>query len=132
MGLRTMRVLKRRCRTEDLLRHLVIDLTSDEAARLAAAAQQTGLAPAEFARKLVTEHLPDADSMEALHAKLREWQAQDGTSLMPSVPTQTLFAQWAEEDARMTDEEREAEDRFWEEFERGINETRAALGMRQL
>jgi microcystin degradation protein MlrC len=111
---------------------LTIDLTSDEEARLAAAAQRTGLAPAEFARKLVTDHLPDADPMEALNAKLREWQAQDGTPLMPDVPTRILFAQWAEEDAGMTDAEREAEDRFWEEFERGINETRAALGMRQL
>ena len=32
----------------------------------------------------------------------------------------------------MTDEEMEAEDRLWEEFQKGINETRAAAGMRLL
>ncbi len=46
---------------------------------------------------------------EALDAKLRLWQQQDGTPLLPDIPAHALFAQWAEEDARMTDAEREAE-----------------------
>ena len=38
----------------------------------------------------------------------------------------------AEEDASMTDAERGAEDRLWEEFLKSLNATRAALGSRQL
>ena len=112
---------------------LTINLTPAEQAQLAVAAMQTGLEPEAFAAKLVREHLPSAaPSNIELDAKLRQLQEQDGTKLMPSRTTAELFAQWAEEDAKMTDEEREAEDRFWEDFQKGINETRAALGMRQL
>jgi hypothetical protein len=46
--------------------------------------------------------------------------------------TLALFAQWAVEDARKTPEETAQEDRLWEQFEAGINETRDALGMRRL
>src|SRR5215213_3676972 len=96
---------------------LVINLTPTEEARLAAAAQQRGLAPAELARQLVTEHLPGSDPLEAVRVKLREWQEQDGTPLLPDTPTAELFAQWDEEDAQMTEEEREAEDRLWQDFQ---------------
>jgi len=47
-------------------------------------------------------------------------------------PTLALFAAWDEEDARMTPIEVEQERLLWERFEAGINETRAALQMRQL
>ena len=55
-----------------------------------------------------------------LDAKLYRWQHQDGVVLMPEIPTQMLFAQWAEEDARMTDAEREAEDRLWKDMEKEL------------
>lgn len=111
-----------------------VDLTPSQEARLSAAARQTGVAPAELVKRLIEEHLPYAPATDesGIDAILRQRQEQDGTALQPDIPTQSLFAQWAEEDARMTDEEREAEARFWEEFEKGINETRAALGMRLL
>jgi len=57
---------------------------------------------------------------DALYAKLHLWQQQDGASLMPDIPAQTLFTQWAEEDAKMTDEEREAERRLWESIEQEL------------
>lgn len=69
--------------------------------------------------ELPDETLP---TEETLDAKLRLWQQQDGTPLLPDVPAQTLFAQWAEEDARMTDAEREAEDRLWQDMEQGLAE----------
>lgn len=111
-----------------------IDLTPNEAARLGAAARRAGLSPAELVKRLAFEHLPDAPSpaAEALDARLSEWQNQDGRSLTPDVPARTLFAQWAEEDASMTDLERGAEDHLWEELQNDLNATRAALGMRQL
>ena len=71
-------------------------------------------------------------SEDIVAAKLRQWQEQDSKSLLPNIPTRTLFAQWAQEDEQMTDAEREAEDRLWEDVQKGINETRATLGMRRL
>ena len=61
-------------------------------------------------------------SEDALYAKLHLWQEQDNAPLMPDVPAQTLFAEWAEEDAKMTDEEREAERRLWESIVQGLAE----------
>lgn len=87
---------------------LTIDLSPAEEARLKVAARQKGLAPSALAKQLVAEHLPVED------------------------PTLALFAQWAEEAKAMTPEEREQEQRLWEQFEIGINETREASGMRLL
>lgn len=113
---------------------LLLNLTPTEEAQLSVVAMQTGLAPEAFAEKLVREYLPNVspNDEDELDKKLRWWQEQDGTDLMPSRPAAEIFAQWKEEAARMTDEEREAEDRFWEDFQKGVNETRAVLGMRQL
>ncbi len=94
---------------------LNIELTPEQQARLAAAAKRAGLQPAKFATKLVTEHLPDV-----------------GLEQKDEDPTLALFAQWEQEDANMTPEEIEQERRLWEEFEKGINSTRQAQGMRQL
>src|SRR5947207_1391707 len=107
-----------------------IDLTPTEEARLSAAARKSGLAPAEFVKRLALEHLPNASpsAETAIDARLRQWQEQDGTTLTPDISTGTLFARWAGEDARMTDAEREAEAHLWENIQSGINETRAALG----
>jgi hypothetical protein len=111
-----------------------IDLTPTEEARLAAAARQTGLTPAELVKRLAFENLPDvpATADDAVDTRLSQWQEQDGKTPMPDIPTQTLFARWAEEDAHMTDAERGAEDHLWEDFQKSINATRAELGMRRL
>jgi len=112
---------------------LLINLTPDEEAMLSSAAMQTGLDPEAFAARLVREHLPVAAPLESeLDIKLSHWHRQDNTNLMPTRTTAELFAEWDKEDAKMMDEEREAEDQLWEVFQKGINETRAALGMRQL
>jgi len=95
-------------------------------------AMQSGLAPEAFAEKLIREHLPAAPSDNELDAKLRQWQEQDNTKLMPSRTATELFAEWDKEDANMTEEEREAEGQLWEDFQQGINKTRAELGMRLL
>ena len=109
--------------------NLLIPFTTAEEERLIAAARRSGVVPGEFIKRLTLERLPSLSAYpEAnLDAKLRLWQEQDGTSLLPEVSTRTLFAQWAEEDARMTAEEREAEDRLWEGVERGLDENRGLL-----
>ena len=65
---------------------------------------------------------PTKPEDETVDAKLHRWQQQDGIALLPDVSTQTLFAQWAEEDATMTEQEREAEDRLWHDIEKGLAE----------
>ena len=51
---------------------------------------------------------------------------------MPDIPTRNLFARWAEEDANMTDAEREAEDRLWDDLEKSLREARVGVRMREL
>ena len=114
--------------------NLTIDLTATEEAQISSAARHAGLAPAELVKRLVKEHLPTVptDAENDLDAKLRKWQQQDGVKLYPDVSTQELFAKWAEEDALMTDEERESEDRLWEELEPALTEHGRVLQLRRL
>lgn len=74
--------------------------------------------------------------VQALRAK---WQTDDQTPELPPVPmrqgetpTEALFRTWEEEDASLTDEERQAEDRLWEEFQKNINAERTQSGMRTI
>ena len=94
---------------------LVINLTPNEEARLQHAAQQSGIAPAELARKIVSANLPLIQATQT-----------------PKDPTLALFEQWLTEDAQVTAEQKEQESLIWEQFEAGINETRKTLGMRLL
>lgn len=94
---------------------LTIDLTSEEEAHLSAVARQKGIRPQELARELLINNLPPL---------LESRVAED--------PTLSLFAQWEEEDARMTLEEAEQENRLWAEFEKNVNDSRKAMGMRTL
>ena len=94
---------------------LTIELSPDEQARLDAAAEQEGLAPAEFARKVLTDHLaPRAEAPQ------------------PEDPTLALFRKWEQEGTARTPEEAARENELWEQFQANVNETRAALGMRTL
>ncbi|MBC7529142.1 MAG: hypothetical protein H7308_16525 [Chthonomonadaceae bacterium] len=100
-----------------------IDLTPSEKERLLVFARQAGLSPAELMKRTALEHLPSSSetNKETVEAKLRRWQEQDGITLMPKISTQTLFAQWDKEDALMTEEDRNAEDRLWEDLENAFH-----------
>ena len=111
---------------------LEIPLSVSEVALLADAAKRNGLSPEEQARQILLIRLtPSAnggaspihgieaidnrsgsllEAESALNAKLRKSQA--GLDLGPHVPIQELFAQWEAEDALLTDEEREEQDRL--------------------
>ncbi len=64
-----------------------------------------------------------------VQALLKKWQAQDPT-FVPSEPKTLaeLSAEWAIEDANLTDEEREADRLFWEERERDYERWRGPKG----
>ncbi len=99
---------------------LTIDLTPAEEARLADAARRAGLAPAEAARKLVTEHLPPIKD-----ERTREEIARNAPSI-------SLLRSWlAEEATDDPDEIRRAEEEL-AEFKRKMNANRAATGERLL
>jgi hypothetical protein len=93
---------------------LTIDLIPTEEAQLTAAARQVGMAPAELARKLVTEHLPAV------------------TPDHPEDPTLALFARWDADDAHMTPEEVAEAQRDYGEFTRRMNAEQARAGARML
>jgi hypothetical protein len=77
--------------------NLTIDFTASEEAEISAAARQNGMAPADLIKELLKEHLPAVTS---------------------HVSTQDLFAKWAEEDAQLTGEEREQNERVYAEIEK--------------
>ncbi|MGH2344774.1 MAG: hypothetical protein ACRDG4_06080, partial [Chloroflexota bacterium] len=47
-------------------------------------------------------------------------------------PSEALFRQWEQEDAKLTDEERQAEEVRRQQFQQDINAQRAASGMRPI
>ena len=100
--------------------HPTIDLTTSEHAQITQAAKQSGLAPAEVVRNLVKEYLPSIPPTDEadIDDKLRGLQELDGKQLRSDVSTQSLFAQWAEEDAQMTEEERAKNERVYAEIEK--------------
>lgn len=111
---------------------IVVNLSPSEEARLSDAALRSGLEPEEVVRKLLSEHLPGLGPNDELDNVLSDRQKKDNIKLMPSHTAAELFGKWDREASLMTDAEREAEDQLWEDFQKGINETRAELGMRQL
>ncbi len=100
--------------------NLTIDLTATEEAQISTAAKNAGIAPAELVRQLVKEHLPiiPAEHESDIDATLQKWQRQDQSTSNANDATQALFARWAEEDAHMTDGEREENDRIYAEIEK--------------
>jgi hypothetical protein len=95
---------------------LTIELTPAEEARLRSAAEKAGLEPAEFARRVLAEHLPPLDS--------------EGS--VTKDPTIALFEQWEAEDATDDPEEIARREQEWEELKAQMNATRAELGMQPL
>ena len=113
---------------------ILVNLTPTEEARLSSVAMQSGIAPAELAAKLLREHLTSTPTSTAdlVRAKLHLWQKETATKTSPATSAHELFTRWAEEDSHMSEEEKAAEDRLWQDFEKSVNETRSSLGMRQL
>jgi hypothetical protein len=79
------------------------------------------------------------DPNEHVQALLAQWQSEDNTPIRPPIPTlpgetptRALFRKWEEEDAKMTDEERDAEDTLWEDIEQGLKQNDKALRLRHL
>ena len=58
---------------------MTITLPSDIESRIADQASRLGMKPAEYARRLIVEHLPKAESEQSLASLFAEWDAEDAT-----------------------------------------------------
>jgi hypothetical protein len=92
---------------------LTIELTPAERMRLEAAAEREGVQPATLVRRILTSQLP----------ALAEGEPQTD-------PMLALFAEWEEEDLRLTPEQVSNEIREWELFKAHTNAERARAGAR--
>lgn len=92
---------------------LNIELTPRQEAHLTAVAQRERVAPTEILKRLLTEHLPPEPQEDKPDTML------------------ALFAQWDNEDQRMTTAEIAEEIRTWEEFKININTERDRAGARK-
>ena len=99
---------------------LTIEFDDQTQARLAAEAKREGLAEPELVVKLVQVALSNQEDEERAKVSAENQSTLD------------LFAKWREEDANMTPEEIAEENRIWEEFQAGINQSRKEQGMRLL
>ena len=79
------------------------------------------------------------DPRDQVRERLMQWQSEDSPSLKTQIPTgqgetptQALFRKWSDEDAFMTEEEKDAEDRLWKEVETGLKENRLTFGAERL
>ena len=92
---------------------LTLELSPEQTARVEAEAKRNGSTAPDVVQCLIDEHLPPPSKPE-------------------SDPTLALFEEWRKEDANMSEEEIEEEERFWVDFRESLNETRRACGMREL
>ena len=105
-----------------------LDLSPEVETNIRQCATVAGVTVNDFlARTFASEKppLPTGDiPLERVQKLLAQWQTEDNKPLFPPVPTlpretptRALFRVWEEEDACMTEEEKVAEDRLWEEME---------------
>ena len=99
---------------------LIIELDPQLEAKLAAAAKRKGLAEPKYLMKLLKDDL--GNQVDESRAEQR----------VKNQSTIELFAKWREEDANMTPEEIEEDNRIQKEFEADINQSRMEQGMRLL
>jgi hypothetical protein len=118
-----------------------LDLHRDVERLVLARAQAAGITPSDYVARLLGAGTPSAPStpVERVRFLLQEWQQEDHTptaALPPNdgslTPSEALFRQWEHEDARLTDEERQAEEERWQQFQQDIDAERVAADMRPL
>lgn len=120
---------------------MTLEIAPDVAREIRENAAREGVSESDYLARLMqsarltpTDNfaVASADPAARVRALLTKLQEADGMPFAPTIPAKTLFAQWDAEDANMTDEEREAEDRIWENYMQRLNETRATFGLRLL
>ena len=72
----------------------------------------------------VVSRLPEPklshEPADDISAKLHQWQAAEGSPLLPDTSARTLFSRWRAEDALTSEEERQKEYALWTEIEKSL------------
>ena len=100
-----------------------ITLTPEMEKKIAALAHEAGTSVDDYLMSLVSR-LPEPkqiyESASDLSAKLRQWQAADGSPLLPDTSARSLFTRWRAEDDSTSEEERQKEYALWLEIEKSL------------
>ena len=93
-----------------------------EGSQPTADAGNQGSGPGRFKRPWSGSRLPPTppEVKERLYAHMFKLQNREGLDLKPGPSVQELFAQWREEDAQMTEQERKEADRIAFEVEQAL------------
>jgi hypothetical protein len=115
-----------------------LDLNPEVESQVLERARAAGTTASEYIARLLRSDAPAPSPSDPI-ARVRELRQQDDTptALPPPndgtmTPSEALFRQWEREDAALTDEERQAEEALWQQFQQGINAERDVAGMRRL
>jgi hypothetical protein len=118
-----------------------LDLQPDIERQVVACAQAAGVTANDYIARLLEAATPTAasDAVARVRGLLHDWQQQDHTSTAAPAPndgsltpSEALFRQWEQEDASLTEEERQAEEERWQQSQQGNNAERVAADMRQI
>lgn len=96
---------------------LTIDIEPELQERLSREARRLGMQEADFAKRLIAQHLAD------LH---------DEQPTRPDTATLALFAKWDEEDATSDPAELQRRREDWEQLKQALNRNRETVGARKL
>jgi hypothetical protein len=104
-------------------------------------ARAAGTTASDYIAQLLQAYttIASPNPIARVHGLLNQWQFQDRSPTSAPAPndgtftaSEALFRQWEREDANLTDEERQAEEKRWQQFQRDINSDRVASGMRPI
>ncbi len=118
-----------------------LELNPDVERQVVERARAAGTTVSDYIARLLQAAAPVAalDPAARVRSLLYQWQQQDHTpTAAPApndgtlTPSEALFRQWEQEDATLTDEERQVEEERWQQFQQGINAQRLASGMRPI
>jgi hypothetical protein len=119
-----------------------LELSPEIEREVLARAQAMGTTANEYLARLLREARgPITAPTPVAHVRtlLAQWQQLDNTpTAAPApndgslTPSEALFREWEQEDASLTEAERQANDELWRQFQREMNAERTAIGMRPI
>jgi hypothetical protein len=120
-----------------------LELTPEAETILRQQAEREGVSIDELVMRTFTKRQSAQSAVseaeqERVLALLRQWQHDTPPVASPApndgtlTPSEALFRQWEQEDAALTDEQRAEQEKLWQDYQQGINEERAAAGMRSI
>jgi hypothetical protein len=115
----------------------MLDLSPETETILEQEAAREGVSVDTLLRRTFAPQTASISPAERVKHMLAAWQRADNTPTVTPptnnsnmTPSEALFQQWEQQAADMTEEERQAEDKLWQQFQEGVNAERSASNMR--